>query len=310
MEPVITDCTLCPRQCHADRTRGQGFCGGGGKVKLARAALHFWEEPCISGKKGSGTVFFSGCPLQCCFCQNYPISCENYGAEIPVERLAEIFLELQGQGAHNINLVSAGHYAPWVAEALRLCGDKLSIPVVYNSGGYESVNTLRLLEGKVDVYLPDLKYADQERALRYSGAADYFPVAAAAIREMVRQVGPPVFDKEGMLQKGVVIRHLVLPGGMKDSMAVLDWVAGSFQPGEVLISLMSQYTPFYRSREFQELGRRVSTYEYNKVAGYMMDLGLTQGFMQERSSAKEEYTPEFALQGVFAPASEEKRDHC
>ena len=310
MEPVITDCTLCPRQCHADRTRGQGFGGGGGKVKLARAALHFWEEPCISGKKGSGTVFFSGCPLQCCFCQNYPISCENYGAEIPVERLAEIFLELQGQGAHNINLVSAGHYAPWVAEALRLCGDKLSIPVVYNSGGYESVNTLRLLEGKVDVYLPDLKYADQERALRYSGAADYFPVAAAAIREMVRQVGLPVFDKEGMLQKGVVIRHLVLPGGMKDSMSVLDWVARSFRPGEVLISLMSQYTPFYRSREFQELGRRVSTYEYNKVAGYMMDLGLTQGFMQERSSAKEEYTPEFALQGVFAPASEEKRDHC
>ena len=295
MEPVITDCTLCPRQCHADRTRGQGFS---------------WEEPCISGKKGSGTVFFSGCPLQCCFCQNYPISCENYGAEIPVERLAEIFLELQGQGAHNINLVSAGHYAPWVAEALRLCGDKLSIPVVYNSGGYESVNTLRLLEGKVDVYLPDLKYADQERALRYSGAADYFPVAAAAIREMVRQVGLPVFDKEGMLQKGVVIRHLVLPGGMKDSMSVLDWVARSFRPGEVLISLMSQYTPFYRSREFQELGRRVSTYEYNKVAGYMMDLGLTQGFMQERSSAKEEYTPEFALQGVFAPASEEKRDHC
>lgn len=302
-------CNLCPRRCAALRTdtRGEGRCAMPSLPVVARAALHQWEEPPLSGARGAGTVFFSGCPLGCVFCQNESISHENFGRPISVERLRAIFQELIDQGAHNIDLVNPTHFAHAVLQALE---EPLPVPVVWNSGGYDTLETLRALEGKVDVYLPDLKYADQERALRYSGAADYFPVAAAAIREMVRQVGLPVFDKEGMLQKGVVIRHLVLPGGMKDSMSVLDWVARSFRPGEVLISLMSQYTPFYRSREFQELGRRVSTYEYNKVAGYMMDLGLTQGFMQERSSAKEEYTPEFALQGVFAPASEEKRDHC
>ena len=307
MESFLTSCTLCPRQCHADRTKGTGFCGGGKHVRLARAALHFWEEPCISGTRGSGTVFFSGCPLQCCFCQNYSISCGNFGEEVSVERLSQIFLELQSQGAHNINLVSAAQYVPWVVRALELCGKGLEIPVVYNSGGYESVETLRRLEGKVDIYLPDLKYKDSDRSLRYSRAADYFAVASQAIREMVRQTGPVQMDDQGILRKGVIIRHLVMPGGMEDSKRVLEWISQTFAPGEILISLMSQYTPFYRSEEFPEINRRISTYEYHKVSEYMQDLGLTQGFMQERSSAKEEYTPSFALQGVFAPAWEEKR---
>ena len=297
MEPVIKSCNLCPRACGANRTVGQGPCGGGAHVKLARAALHFWEEPCISGTRGSGTVFFSGCPLRCCFCQNYPISTGNFGKEVPVERLAAIFLELQAQGAHNINLVTATHYAPWVLEALRLARPALQLPVVYNSGGYERPETLRMLEGAVQVYLPDLKYRDGGLSARYSGAPDYFPQASRAILEMYRQVGPLQMGEDGTLQRGLVVRHLVLPKAWRDSVALLEWLADALPLDGFYLSLMSQYTPNGQSSAFPELGRRVSTYEYNRVLSRAQELGFS-GFLQERTSAKGEYTPPFQLEGV------------
>ena len=290
-------CRLCPRECGADRTgEGRGRCGGGSLPRVARAALLQWEEPCISGSRGSGTVFFSGCPLGCCFCQNREISVGNFGREISVRRLSEIFLELRDQGAHNINLVSPTQYAPWIAEALREVRGELKIPVVWNTGGYERVEALRQMEGLVDIYLPDLKYRSGELAQRYSGAADYFERASQAILEMFRQVGEIRMGEDGILEKGVVIRHLCLPGARKDSMAVLDWIAGNLPRDGILISLMSQYTP-YRTLPHKELNRRISTFEYNTVVDHALELGLD-GFMQERSSAKEEYTPPFDLEGI------------
>lgn len=295
MEFNRTHCTLCPRRCGADRTRGQGVCGGGGLPRIARAALHHWEEPCISGERGSGTVFFSGCPLKCCYCQNYKISAENFGREITVRRLADIFLDLQRQGAHNINLVNPTHYVPWILEALDSA--RLHIPVVYNSGGYETMETLRALEGYVSVYLPDLKYFDSARSQRYSAASDYFEVASKAVEEMYRQVGKPKFEG-GLIKSGMIVRHLVLPKGRQDSMKVFDWLAGRFSPDEILVSLMSQYTPFHRSAQFPEINRRLMSFEYNSVLARVSELGFN-GYMQEKSAAKEEYTPAFDLQGVL-----------
>ena len=291
-------CTLCPRQCGADRTQDQGFCGGGPKAKIARAALHFWEEPCISGEEGSGTVFFSGCPLQCCFCQNHKISNGNFGREVSTARLGEIFLELQAQGANNIHLVTAGHYAPQVIEALGLVKGRLHIPVVYNSSGYEEMSTLRLLEGYVDIYLPALKYMDNQRAQRYSGAANYVEKATAAILEMYRQAGPAVFDEAGHMKKGMIVRHMVLPGGIKDACAVLEWLKENLPLDNVWVSVMSQYTPFYKSGEYPEIHRRLNQKEYNAVLDALDSLEIENGFVQELSSAKEEYTPDFCLQGV------------
>ena len=291
-------CTLCPRTCGADRLTGEGLCGGGGGLRVARAALHPWEEPCISGSRGSGTVFFSGCSLRCCFCQNYRISAEGFGRDISAARLSEIFLELQEQGAHNINLVNPTHLLPWIVEALDRVQGRLTVPVVYNTGGYDRVESLQMLEGRIQIYLPDLKYKDPLRSQRYSGAADYFAVATRAIEEMFRQVGPVQVGKDGLLRQGLVIRHMVMPGGMHDSMDILRWVRERFQPQEILISLMSQYTPCYNSGQYPEISRRISTYEYNRVADEMLRLGLTCGFMQQKSSAKEEYTPSFDLEGV------------
>ena len=293
----ITSCQLCPRECNADRTKGEGFCGGGGNIKIARAALHQWEEPCISGKNGSGTVFFSGCPLKCCFCQNYKISAENYGKEITVQHLAKIFLNLQEQNAHNINLVSPTQYVPWIILALDLVKPQLKIPVVYNSGGYESIETLRSLRDYIDIYLPDLKYMDQEISKKYSNADDYFEVAAAAITEMYNQVGGVSFDDDGILKKGMIIRHLTLPNNRVDSIRIMEWISRTFPKNDILISLMSQYTPFYHSNYYKEINRRISTFEYNSVVDKAVSLGLD-GFMQEKSSAKEEYTPEFNLEGI------------
>ena len=293
----ITSCQLCPRECNADRTKGEGFCGGGGNIKIARAALHQWEEPCISGKNGSGTVFFSGCPLKCCFCQNYKISAENYGKEITIQHLAEIFLNLQEQNAHNINLVSPTQYVPWIISALDLVKPQLKIPVVYNSGGYESIETLRSLRDYIDIYLPDLKYMDQEISKKYSNADDYFEVAAAAITEMYNQVGGVSFDDDGILKKGMIIRHLTLPNNRVDSIRIMEWISRTFPKNDILISLMSQYTPFYHSNYYKEINRRISTFEYNSVVDKAVSLGLD-GFMQEKSSAKEEYTPEFNLEGI------------
>ena len=288
-------CTLCPRRCGAERTEteGHGFCGMPAGLRVARAALHLWEEPPLSGTRGSGTVFFSGCTLRCCYCQNREISAGGFGRAVTTGRLREIFEELIAQGAHNINLVTPTHFLPWILPALE---PRLPVPVVYNCGGYESVETLRLLEGKVDVYLPDLKYADAALAARLSAAPDYFPAATAAIREMFRQTGPYVME-DGLLKRGVMIRHLVLPGQLDNTRRCIDWVAQTFSPGQVLFSLMSQYTPQPGSEG--PLGRHVTAGEYRSAVDYMKNCGITDGFTQERTAAREEYTPPFDLTGVL-----------
>ena len=287
-------CTLCPRRCGAERTAeaGGGFCRMPAGLRVARAMLHRWEEPPISGRNGAGTVFFSGCTLGCVYCQNGDISAGGFGKDISTARLREIFEELIGQGAHNIELVTPTHFLPWILPALT---PRLPVPVVYNCGGYERVETLRALEGLVDVYLPDLKYADGTLAAELSGAADYFPVACEAIREMFRQVGPYVLE-DGLLTRGVVIRHLVLPGYLDNTRRVLDWIAETFGPGDVLVSLMSQYTP--TANMTGRLARRVTAAEYRAAAAYMRNCGITDGFVQERTSAEEAYTPAFDGQGV------------
>ena len=300
MTQQTNGCTLCPRMCGADRAADRrGFCGAGASVRLARAAAHMWEEPCISGTRGSGTVFFSGCQLGCVFCQNYKISAGGFGTPVTEERLTEIFLSLQEQGVHNINLVSATPYTEAILRVLdRIRGKELTIPVVWNSGGYERVETLRRLDGYVDIYLPDYKYHDPARAEKYSGAADYPAAALAAIREMVRQTGKYVIGDDGIMVRGTVIRHLVLPGGRHDSLACVDDIAQNFGTDDVLLSLMSQYTPFYRAAEFPEINRRVTTFEYASVCKKVREYGF-EGFFQEKSSAKEEYTPPFDLEGVL-----------
>ena len=294
----MTDCRLCPRNCRVNRKERTGFCGEKDGIRCARAALHHWEEPCISGTRGSGAVFFSGCSLKCCYCQNYQISQEGLGKEISPEKLARIFLDLQEQGAHNINLVTGTHFLPGILTALDLARPKLSIPVVYNCGGYEKPEVIRLLDGYVDIYLPDLKYFDPELSARYSGARDYFAQASQAVSAMISQTGSPVFDEDGIMQKGVIIRHMVLPGSRKDSISILHWIRENLPEEGFLLSLLSQYTPFYKSREYPQINRRLTTYEYDKVLEEAISLGLTRGFMQEKSSAKEEYTPPFDLEGL------------
>ena len=289
-------CQLCPRRCGALRTEteGKGYCRMPALPVLARAALHQWEEPPISGTRGSGTIFFSGCPLGCVFCQNEEISYRDVGRPVTVQRLRQICLELVDQGAHNINFVTPTHYSHILAQMLDA---PLPVPVVFNSGGYDSVSTLKSLEGKIDIYLPDLKYMDSAPAGRYAAAPDYPAVAAAAIREMVRQVGPCVFDENGLLKKGVIIRHLVLPGQAEGAKQVMDWVAREFPKGTVLFSLMSQYTPYGRADQFPEIDRKLRRGEIRAVQDYMDALGLD-GFTQERTSAKREYTPPFDLSGL------------
>ena len=288
-------CTLCPRRCGAERTdtRAGGLCGMPAAPVVARAMLHQWEEPCLVGDHGAGCVFFSGCNLRCCFCQNGTISREGFGKPISVERLRDIFRELIAQEAACLDLVTPTHFTPAILEAL---GDeKWPVPVVWNCGGYESVETLRLLEGKVQVYLPDLKYALPGPAKRYSGAEDYFERASAAILEMYRQTGPCVLE-DGRLKRGVVIRHLQLPGELENTRRCIDWVAETFRPGEVLFSLMSQYTPQPGAKG--PLARHVTGAEYRAAVAYMENCGITDGYTQERTSAREEYTPDFDLRGV------------
>ena len=287
-------CNLCPRRCNAERTEslGTGFCQMPTTPHIARAALHHWEEPVISGTQGSGAVFFSGCALRCVFCQNHEISTDCFGEAVSVERLREIYADLIAQGAHNINLVTASHFTPWVVQSL---SPALPVPVVWNCGGYESAEILSMLAGKVQVYLPDLKYADNALAAKLSAAPDYFEVATAAIREMHHQVGDCVIE-DGILQRGVVIRHLVLPGQLDNTRRVLDWVSQTFSSGQVLVSLMSQYTPQPNAEGL--LARRVRASEYRAAAAYMENCGIVAGFLQERTAAKEEYTPPFDLTGV------------
>lgn len=289
-------CSICPRQCNAmrDDTSGGGFCEMPASPVVARAALHFGEEPCISGTNGSGTVFFSGCSLRCCFCQNHSISHKNEGKAITVERLAEIFEELENAGAHNINLVNPSHYAVSIRKALQLY--RPNIPVVYNSSGYERVETLKLLDGFVDVYLPDCKYVDSSLSLALSGAENYFKMASAAILEMARQTGIAQFDADGMMTKGTMVRHLVLPGHTKNSMQVLDWL--STIKDSVWVSLMFQYTPCGDISAHKELQRTLTRRECEKVWQYMDDLGIINGYVQDRKSAGTTMIPAFDLTGV------------
>lgn len=292
----IENCSLCPRECGALREAdtGEGFCGMGADPVVARAALHYWEEPCISGKKGSGAIFFTGCSLQCVFCQNYQISTEkSVGKRITVKELSEIFQRLEREGAQTINLVNPTHFAAAIREALLLY--KPSVPVVYNSGGYDRVETLRSLDGLIDVYLPDWKYSVPELGALYSGAEDYAQVVKTAVSEMVRQTGAPVFNEEGILLKGTLVRHLILPSNTRNSIRVLEEIAEVSD--KVLVSLMAQYVPCGKAEKYPEINRRITSREYKKVQQRLFELGLD-GFVQERESAKKEYIPPFNLEGV------------
>lgn len=299
IEKYMKDCTLCPRNCHADRMAGRtGYCGMTDKIYAARAALHMWEEPCISGCKGSGAVFFTGCGLRCCFCQNREIAIGKDGCEIDVKRLAEIFLELQDKGAANINLVTGAHYVPQITAALDIAGEQgMGLPVVYNSSGYEKVETLKLLEGYVDVYLPDYKYADPLLAQQFSHAADYPEIVGNALAEMVRQTGPVVFDEEGYIKKGTIVRHLILPGHTRNSIQVLKYLQRAFGT-QIYISIMNQYTPLPQVADIEVLNRTVTPEEYDRVLRFAERIGIERGFRQEGTAASESFIPEFDERGL------------
>ena len=288
-------CNDCPRKCNIKRKAladsGKGFCNMGENPVIARADLHFWEEPPISAERGSGTIFFSGCNLQCIFCQNKKISRGKFGKEITIEELKKLYKELIDKGAHNINLVTPSHFVDAIIKSL---DEPLNVPVVYNCGGYESIEALKKLENKVQIYIPDLKYADNDLAKRYSKASDYFQIATSAIKEMYNQVGNYIIDDEGVMKKGVIIRHLILPGQLNNTKYVIDWVKENFKPGQVLFSLMSQFTPI-PSCNIDSLSRRLTQEEYEEIEEYLYSSGIEDGFMQELSSASEEYVPPFNL---------------
>lgn len=296
---LLESCTLCPRRCRVNRLAGErGYCGMTAEVMGARAALHMWEEPCISGARGSGAVFFSGCSLGCVFCQNRPIAAGEVAKPVPLSRLTEIFLELQEQGAANINLVTAGHFAPQTAWALAEAKRRgLRIPVVYNSSGYESKEALETLGDLVDVWLPDFKYMDPGLSKKYSHAEDYPRTACQAVDWMVRRAGLCEFDEEGYVQKGVIVRHLILPGHTKDSMAVLKYLHERYEDS-IYISIMNQYTPLPQVEVYPELTRRVTKREYEKVLDYALELGISNGFFQEGETARESFIPLFDYEGL------------
>ena len=283
-------CSICPRNCNTDRSRGTGYCGCTENLKIAKYMLHYGEEPCISGTKGSGTVFFSGCSLRCVFCQNYPISHGMKGEEITPGKLEEIMMMLRDKGAHNINLVTGTHFTEKIADVLKNCKKKLGIPVVWNTSGYEKAETLKMLEGLVDIYLTDLKYYSSDMSSRYSGAADYFDHAFPALEEMLRQQPECVSDDNGIMQRGVIVRHLVLPKGYHDSIKLMDRI--SALKNRPLVSIMRQYAPCYDAVRFPEINRKLTTFEYEKVTEYCAETGL-EGFMQKKGCDTLDMTPEF-----------------
>ncbi len=294
----LKKCVLCPRKCGADRSRTPGYCGAGEKAKVALVSLHPWEEPCLTGEKGAGTVFFSHCNLKCCYCQNYEISHEGRGIEVSAERLGEIFLEQQERGAGTLDLVTPTQYVPQILEALQQAEERgFSLPVVYNCGGYEREEVLEELRGFVDIFLPDLKYVNEKSALEYSKAPDYAETAKRAIRKMRELTGSVRMNVDGRMERGVLVRHMVLPGHRKESMEVLDWLWGEFGDS-IYISLMNQYTPMYRAGDYKNLSRRLTTFEYESVADHARELGITQCYLQERRAASEEYVPVFDGRGV------------
>ena len=303
-------CNLCPRMCNVNRHTGTGYCLMTDRLKVARAALHMWEEPCISGERGSGAIFFSGCTLRCVFCQNYKIAAAKVGKYITVDELADIMLRLQNNQANNINLVTPTHYAGQIAEALIKAKDRgLKIPVVYNTSAYENVDTLKIMDGLVDVYLPDFKYMDGKLALKYSNAGNYPETAKAALREMVRQTGTPDmygdddtlvrdgYVESGIMKKGVIVRHLILPGYTKESRNVIKYLYDTYK-NDIYISIMSQYTPFDRLKKHPLLSRKVTRKEYNSVVDYAIDCGINNGFIQEGDVAEESFIPEFDYEGI------------
>jgi len=299
MKQTKNGCNLCPRECNVDRVGGEkGICGvTGEKIYGARAALHMWEEPCISGICGSGTVFFSGCPLRCVYCQNYDIAHAKQGKGITVKELSEVFLELQEKGAANINLVTPTHYTPQIKQAIEHAKTKgLNLPIVYNCSGYEKVETLRMMDGVVDIYLTDFKYMETEIAQKYSKAPDYPEVAKRALAEMVRQCGEAVFDENDMMKKGVIVRHLLLPNHLKNAKNVVQYVYETYGD-RVFLSLMNQYTPLEHVEQIQELNRKVTEEEYEKLVDFAISIGVENGFIQEGETAKESFIPTFDYEG-------------
>lgn len=295
-------CDLCPRKCLVDRKKGEkGICGQTENLKVARAALHFWEEPCISGDAGSGAVFFSGCPLHCVFCQNENIANGTVGKEISLERLVDIFLELQEKRANNINLVTPGHFVPQIVKALdQARKEGLTLPVVYNTSSYETVDTIKMLEGYVDIYLPDFKYMSPVLSKKYSHAPDYAEVAKAAIAEMVRQTGKAVFvngDEDNLILRGTIVRHLTLPGCMEDSMQILKYLHDTYGD-KIYISIMNQFTPLSNLEKYPELNRRITDEEYETLVDYAINIGIENGFIQEGDTAEESFIPAFDCEGV------------
>ena len=293
---LLKKCEICPHKCKINRTQNQiGRCKSKDTVKVAIASIHNYEEPCISGKNGSGTVFFSNCNLSCDFCQNYEISQEGLGKEISIQRLAEIFLEQQAKGVNNINLVSPTSYAIQIIEAIKIAKNKgLTIPIIYNTNGYENVETIKLLNGYIDIYLPDLKYAENELGMKYSKVKDYFQIATSAIKEMYNQVGRTEFDENGLIKKGVIIRHLILPNYTENSKKVLKWIDDNM-PKDIFVSVMAQYFPTYKAKEIKELDRKITRHEYKKIEDYLYSLNIENGYIQEIGKNEEVYVPKWEI---------------
>ena len=299
MSDLYNSCFLCPRRCGADRRISRGFCGESDQIRICRAALHMWEEPCISGSEGSGTVFFTGCQLRCIFCQNSDIALSHAGLEISEERLIEIFFELAAQGENNINLVTPSHFTPTVISAIdRAKSRGFTLPFVWNSSGYESIETLELLRGRIDIFLPDFKYFSSDLANSFSRAPDYFEKASLAVKKMLDIVGEPKFDDRGIMKKGVIVRHLVLPAHTDDSMKVIKYLFDTFGHS-IYVSIMNQYTPMPSVSAYKDLSRRLTTYEYEKVVNFAADLGIKNGFIQSRGTARDSFIPAFDYTGVL-----------
>ena len=296
MIELLQKCEISPHKCKIDRTKNQvGICKSKDNVKLALASIHNFEEPCISGRNGSGTVFFSNCNLSCEFCQNYEISQQGLGKEISIERLAEIFIEQQSRGADNINLVSPTSYAVQIIEAIKIAKNNgLKIPIIYNTNGYENIETLKLLEGYIDIYLPDLKYAENDLAKKYSKIENYFEIATSAIKEMYRQVGKNEYDENGIIKAGIIIRHLILPNHTENSKKVLKWIAENM-PKNITVSVMAQYFPTYKAKEIKDINRKITKYEYQKIENYLYSLDLENGYIQEMGNNEEIYVPKWEI---------------
>ena len=293
---ILGKCNLCPRNCLVNRTKENGVCGCSDKMVIARASLHMWEEPCISGETGSGTIFFSGCNLKCIFCQNYQISNEIIGSTVTIEEFSNICLNLEKQGANNINLVTPTPYVPLIIEGIKLAKQKgLKIPIVYNTSSYENVDTIKMLDGIIDIYLPDLKYFNDDYAIKYSHAKDYFKYASSSIKEMYKQVGKPIFNKDGIMTKGIIVRHMMLPGLLDDSKEIIKYLYETYG-NNIYISIMNQYTPIKKFDRFTELNNKVSDNDYNELVNYACDLGIEKAFIQEGETQSESFIPDFLNQ--------------